>query len=504
MIIWGINANNHDASISVIDSVSRTVLFAGHAERYSRVKNDHHLNAELIADARRMGEPDRVCWFENPYGRRARYLRAGQFKELFTEKFPRAYLKQFGIKAPLDWFDHHESHAAGGFYTSKFDEAAVLVIDAVGELTTASIWQASALGLQCRWRMKYPQSIGLFYSAVTDLVGLKPNEEEYILMGMAAYGSHAHAEQIADLIYEEIFLDEDKDFEPEVSHISFHRGMRGLHPYLDELVTTEQGRFDLALAAQQIIEEYVLKLVGQAKDLTDCNKLVYSGGVALNCVANSLIAKVFRDEFEDIWIMPNPGDAGNSLGAAAAFLEQPLNWYGPALGHYIDRELDVDGVVNELLATGIAGVANGAAEFGPRAFGHRSLLADPRTLEMKDKVNTIKRRQKFRPFAPACWWLEAKHHFELPGNVLQSPYMQYVCRVLDPQALPAITHADGTARLQTVTSEFPGLLQILLRWKERTGCPVLLNTSLNIKGEPLVNTWTDAERFSQRYGVKVF
>lgn len=494
MIVWGVNAMNHDASITVVDTETKQILFAGHAERYSRVKNDLELNTKLIDDALKFGKPNKIAWFENPWGRRLRYLKSGQFN-LLTEAFPTTYMQKFGITAPVWYSDHHKSHAAGGFFTSGFEDAAILVIDAIGEITTASIWEGYGNKIKKKWSLKYPHSLGLFYSAITHLVGLKPNEEEYILMGMAAYGNQQSAEELMKYMMHAYF----KSSDSLEQLVNFHQGILQ-DETLVRVAETEQGRFSLALAAQKIAEHYICLLMKRAKELVGSNNLVYSGGVALNCVANSVCNKFFNN----MWIMPNPGDAGNSLGACANFVSQQLKWEGPFLGHEIDRPFNVDEVVNHLMTVGICGVAVGRAEFGPRALGNRSLLADPRRADMKDRVNEIKHRQKFRPFAPAVLSEHAHSVFQFPEGIVSAPYMQYVVDVREPEKYPAISHKDNTARVQTVDQESPYLRAILERWYEKTGCPVLLNTSLNIKGEPLVNTVEDAERWEKKYGVKVF
>ena len=494
MILWGVNAMNHDASITVVDTNTKGILFAGHAERYSRVKNDLDLNDALVEDALKHGQPDKIAWFENPWGRRLRYIKSGQWK-LLGEKMPAAYMKQFGIEAPVWYSDHHASHAAGGYFTSGFDDAAILVIDAIGEVTTASIWEGRGNKIKKKWDLRYPHSLGLFYSAITHLVGLKPNEEEYILMGMAAYGDSEQAESLAQYMMMEYFKSPDSLQQT----FNFHKGIRH-DDVLNAAAASEGGRFALALAAQRIAEHYIGMLMDQASDLVDSPNLVYSGGVALNCVANS----VCNSYFSKMWIMPNPGDAGNSLGACANYVREQLVWRGPFLGHNIDRPFDVDAVVDHLMTVGICGVATGRAEFGPRALGNRSLLADPRRPDMKDRVNEIKHRQKFRPFAPAVLSEHAHDVFTFPLGVESAPYMQYVVDVNEPEKYPAISHKDNTARVQTVDDESPILRAILQRWYEKTGCPVLLNTSLNIKGEPLVNSIEDAERWEKKYNVRVF
>jgi len=202
--------------------------------------------------------------------------------------------------------------------------------------------------------------------------------------------------------------------------------------------------------------------------------------------------------------MPNPGDAGSSLGAIAAGEQRRLNWKTPYLGYNIEGRYPVEQLLDSLLTENIVGVANGRAEFGPRALGNRSLLADIQIRHIKDTVNEIKQRQKFRPFAPVILKHEAHRYFDVPRG-FESPYMQYVVRCKEPHKYPAIVHHDGTSRVQTVTKEqHPGLFRLLMRYKKETGTPMLLNTSLNIKGEPMVNDKNDAQNFYKKYGVKVF
>ena len=224
------------------------------------------------------------------------------------------------------------------------------------------------------------------------------------------------------------------------------------------------------------------------------------GGVALNCSANRLLGKYY----DNIWIMPNPGDAGSSLGAAALGYGGRVNWTTAYLGYNIPGAYPVDAVIKHLLTDKIVGVASGSAEFGPRALGNRSLLADPRGTEIKDQVNAIKRRQQFRPFAPVILEEVADMYFDMPKGFESSRYMQTVARCRHPNLFPAIVHKDGTSRVQTVPRDGSGIRQLLEQWDQHTGCPMLLNTSLNIRGEPMVNDLGDAKRFTQLYGIPVF
>jgi carbamoyltransferase len=222
--------------------------------------------------------------------------------------------------------------------------------------------------------------------------------------------------------------------------------------------------------------------------------------VALNCLANRKLGIYF----ENIWIMPCPGDAGNSLGAAALAHGGRVRWTDAYLGHSIPGEYPVDALVDHLQSDRIVGVASGRAEFGPRALGNRSLLADPRGPDIKDLVNEIKRRQKFRPFAPVILAEHVDEFFDMPCGWHRSPYMQSVARCRRPDLYPAICHVDSSSRVQTVAADGSGIRSLLEAWYARTGCPMLLNTSLNIRGEPMVNDRVDADRFEQKYGIKVF
>jgi len=495
MVIWGISANSHDAALSVIRD--NTILFAAQSERYSKQKNDSHLHPALIQDALQYGKPDLVVWYETPYLKTFRQLLAGQGLRL-RENNVRQYLASYGIIAPVKIVGHHKSHAAAGYFTSPYNYSAVLVIDAIGEFDTTTIWEGHGHKLSKKLSIGYPHSLGLWYSAMTQRVGLKPNEEEYILMGMAAYGDPT---KYADIILNDFFNDEDviTDFYYRSGLLrlkqNLHRGCNWWRPELN----TEQDKYDIAAATQYVYELYFRKLLERTKKLVPSDNLVLGGGCALNCVANPIALEYF----ENVWIVPNPGDAGNSLGAILAYTEEHVPFENAFLGHNIDGEYPVEGLISELLSTKLVGVANGRAEFGPRALGNRSLLADPRGHDIKDTVNAIKRRQKFRPFAPSILQEHAHKYFDMVTE--SSPYMQFVVKCKQPDEFPAIIHADGTSRVQTVTVEDnPGYHRLLTAWYEKTGCPMLLNTSLNIKGQPIVNDREDAMAFEKHYNVKVY
>jgi carbamoyltransferase len=272
-----------------------------------------------------------------------------------------------------------------------------------------------------------------------------------------------------------------------------------LHIGVPDNFIKDADEMDIAHSAQLIVEQMIMSVVSKARMLGNSKNLVYGGGVALNCLANRLLGEYY----DNIWIIPNPGDAGSSLGAACLGYRKRVNWTDAYLGYNITGEYPVNRLLDHLSATGIVGVASGRAEFGPRALGHRSLLADPRGGEIKDKVNEIKRRQKFRPFAPVILEEYADTYFDMPKGFSNSRYMQVISRCRVPELFPAIVHHDNTSRVQTVPKDGSGVRELLEKWYVLTGCPMLLNTSLNIRGEPMVNNRSDADRFEKLYNVPV-
>jgi carbamoyltransferase len=490
--ILGVSAGYHDAAVSVVREDGE-IVFAGHSERYSKIKNDPELSIELV-DAAYNFKIDTIAYYERPWMHNLQQLisRENNFGSLTVHDTLKRHLGANRVKGrTLTAFPHHLSHAAAGFQTSPFREAAVVVVDAIGELDTISIYQAwydknNQARYKKVWGQRYPHSIGLFYSALTKRVGLKPQEEEYITMGMAAYGDKSLVSKMGEYAVADYFNAE--------FYENFHIGF-------DPDKFAGEDNNNIAAAGQWITERLIQDIMCKAAHLTRSDNLVYGGGVALNCLANQYLGRYFND----IWIMPNPGDAGSSLGAAALAHGRPVRWAGPYLGHNIAGNYPVDAALECLLRDRICGVASGAAEFGPRALGNRSLLADPRGPDIKDRVNDIKRRQRFRPFAPVILEEHASEYFDLPGGFGSSPYMQSVARCLAPDLYPAICHVDGTSRVQTVPYDSPsGIRSLLEAWYAATGCPMLLNTSLNIRGEPMVNDRADADRFENEYGVRVF
>lgn len=488
----GISNGFHDAGASLI-SDSGDILFAGHSERYSKLKHDKDLSKDLILDilSYSNNSENEIHYYERPLLTSIRQLIAAQpitYKSA-KNRIGSNLLELLGTSKVIT-HSHHLSHAAAGFQTSPYDKATVVVIDAIGELDCISIWNAwydnnGYAKYKKIYSKKYPNSIGLFYSAMTDRVGLQPLDEEYILMGMAAYGKPKYVNDIQNFI-----LDDYKN-------LDFREN---LHVGVDKNFLIRADEMDIAASSQVVVENLITTVIQIASKLGHSTNLVYGGGVALNCLANRLLGNYFKN----IWIMPNPGDCGSSLGAAALGYGKKINWKNAFLGHNIEGNYPVQQVITELLNTKIVGVANGRAEFGPRALGNRSLLADPRGNEIKDKVNEIKRRQKFRPFAPVILEEHLTEYFEMPTNWSDSRYMQVIAKCKFPDKFPAIVHADGTSRVQSVLNDNSGIRKLLEHWFSKTGCPMLLNTSLNIRGEPMVNDRSDADRFEKMYNVKVF
>jgi carbamoyltransferase len=491
MSILGISAGFHDAAATVI-SRSGDILFAGHSERYSKKKNDADISLALLNDID-MSTVDTIAYYERPWLKQLRQLYSGQgieWNKITTRQILESQLGYNRInKRKLKANNHHLSHAAGGFQTSPFDRATVVVIDAVGEFDTITIWAAEydkhgRAQYRKLWSQRYPHSIGLFYSAVTSRVGLRPLDEEYILMGMAAYGERGFGALM------------EKDLVSDAWKIQFRDN---LHTGLEQKYLSHVGDIDIAAGAQDLVEDLIMNVMHRARGFGWSKNLVYAGGVALNCSANRRLGELF----DNIWIMPCPGDAGSSLGAAALAHGGRITWRNAFLGHDIGGAYPVNAILDSLITDRIVGVASGRAEFGPRALGNRSLLADPRGPDIKDRVNEIKRRQKFRPFAPVILEELADTYFDMPRGFSNSRYMQSVARCRVPELFPAIVHADNTSRVQTVPRDGSGIRELLEKWYVMTGCPMLLNTSLNIRGEPMVNDRADADRFEQLYGVKV-
>ncbi|WP_061293204.1 carbamoyltransferase family protein [Herbidospora cretacea] len=440
---------------------------------------------------------------------------------------------------------HHESHAASAFFPSPYESAAVLCVDGVGEWATTTLWHGRGTELTPLSELRFPHSLGMLYSAFTYFCGFKVDSGEYKLMGLAPYGRPRYADLIRDTL---IDIKPDGTFRLDVSRFEYLRGQTMTGGAFEKLFggprRDPEGRltereFDLAASVQQVTEEVMLRLARTARERTGESRLCLAGGVALNCVANGKI--IDAGIFDEVWVQPAAGDAGGALGAAQAVaMERGATRDHLGTGHdamagsllgpaYDDEEigayLTANGIphrrldpgqlaaqVAEGLADGkIVGWFQGRMEFGPRALGARSILGDPRDARMQSTMNLkIKFRESFRPFAPAVLAEDAKDYFDLRQ---ESPYMLVVARVAAAQQLevpesgatgldllkvrrstiPAVTHVDHSARVQTVDGRSnPPYHRLLTAFKARTGCPVLVNTSFNVRGEPIVRTPEEA------------
>ena len=448
--------------------------------------------------------------------------------------------------------EHHQSHASAAFYPSPFKEAVVLCMDGVGEWATTSAWIGRDNKIQPLWEISFPHSLGLLYSAFTYYCGFKVNSGEYKLMGLAPYGKPKFVDKIRNYL---IDIKDDGTFRLNVSYFKFHRGFRmtsrkfhklfGAPPRDFESELT-QFHMDLAASIQVVTEEIVIKLAKTLKKETGIKNLCLSGGVALNCVANGKLLK--EKIFENLWIQPASGDAGSSIGAALIcwheYLKQPrlINPNDSMKGAYLGCEFsnveivrylkqikapykalqdkELFEAVAQMLDDGkVIGWFNGPMEFGPRALGGRSILGDPRNKVMQSIMNLkIKYRESFRPFAPSVLEEDISNQFEMKGK---SPYMLLVASVkkelckrmtkeqeqlfgidklnIPRSSLPAITHVDYSSRVQTVSEATnPRYYKLIDAFKRRTGCPTIVNTSFNVRGEPIVCTPQDAYRCFMR------
>ena len=474
MLILGINDGSHDASVTLIDGPN--ILYASHAERHSKIKNDHNLNSKIIEEVLSFGRPDIVSFYEKRFLKKTRLILKGGKKYFNNFK-----LSDYDLFEERQ-FSHHKSHAAAGYYTSNFRDAVIVVVDAIGEWNTSSIWIGQDSDIKKVYSKNYPFSFGLFYSAFTKLIGLNPGTDEYILMGMAAYGDYRKYYNIINK-----YVSSTKK-----QKSNFHKGIVDWDPSIN----VELEKFNIAAAVQKVYEDRLLEFMQLAKKMTGKSNLVFMGGCALNCSANT---KLF-DIYENIWIMPSPGDSGSSLGAAALTRGSHINWDGPYLGTNISGKYPIEKSIESLINKKVAVVAVGKAEFGPRALGNRSILADPRDPNIKNIVNEIKKREEFRPFAPVVLEEYAEEWFDMPQK--QSPYMQFAVKCRKPNEIPSIVHHDGTSRVQTINSkQNKGLYLLLRRWHEMSGVPVLLNTSLNIKNQPLLNDESDLIKWKEQYHV---
>ena len=571
--ILGISAFYHDSAAALL--INGKIIAAAQEERFTRKKHDpsypfNSINYVLKEANMNLSQIDQIVFYEKPFLKFERLLETylafapkgfRSFlmsmpiwlkEKLFQKKFLFDQLKRndqsFNKIEKISFSEHHFSHAASAFYPSPFKEAVILTLDGVGEWATSTLALGKENKISIIKEINFPHSIGLLYSAFTYYTGFKVNSGEYKVMGLAPYGEPKYTNLILQKL---IDVKEDGSFRLNMKYFNFATGLTMTnddfsklfgHKVRDpkkELLT--QFHMDLAASIQQVIEKIVLKLVSSIQKETQIKNLCLAGGVALNCVANG---KIVKDKiFDNVWVQPASGDAGGSLGAAMAFWFQELsksrsidktkdNMRGSYLGPQFDEKLIekslsklgakytkyssenlVEKIAKELKDEKIVGWFQGRMEFGPRALGCRSIIADPRSEKMQKNLNLkIKFRESFRPFAPSILREDLKDWFELDCD---SPYMLLVANVkkniqiketerdkklfgierlnLKRSSIPAVTHVDYSARIQTVHKETnPKYYDLLKSFKKLTNCPILVNTSFNIRGEPIVCTIEDA------------
>jgi carbamoyltransferase len=540
MNILGISCFYHDAAACLLRDGQ--VVAAAEEERFTRKKHDASWPRNAIEYCLRAGgitakDLDAAGFYEKPLLKFERILQSAlqgfpRSWGMFVKAMP-VWLRQklwigseirqmLGPGIPVYFLEHHLSHAASAFLVSPFEEAGILTYDGVGEWTTSVRGWGRGTELNLTHEIRYPHSLGLLYSVFTAHAGFEVNDGEYKLMGLAAYGQPRYYRQVRDLVD----LRDDGSFQLDMSYFAYHFSMHSMGTKFLKVfgaprqpeAPMEERYADIAASIQRVTEEVMLAGAQAVRRETGIDYLCMAGGVALNCVANGRILR--EAGFRDIWVQPAAGDAGGALGTAVylyhVLSREPRSYtmrnayLGPAYSNeeiksFLDAndipytELSDDDLVltvGRLLAeNNVIGWFSGRMEFGPRALGSRSILANAGHPQMKDILNEkIKHREPFRPFAPAVLLEETPRYFDFsPGQ--ESPYMLLVADVRPEfrDLLPAITHVDGTARLQTVTAEENGLYyQMIREFYRLTGIPVIVNTSFNVRGEPIVCTPAEA------------
>jgi carbamoyltransferase len=529
--VVGLSAFYHESTCCLVEGGA--LVAAASEERFSRVKHDPRLPVEALrfcldaGGALGPGDLDAVAYYESPVEKHSRQLWAHaegaggrDLPWLDPGRPEREIRERLGWEGPLLTFPHHLSHAASAYLFSGFEEAAVLTVDGVGEWATTAYGRGAGGRVELFEEVRFPHSLGLFYSTITAYLGFRVNGGEYKVMGLAPYGRPRYAERLRRVLCN----GPGGAFTLDLAYFDFLAGRRMFSGALSELLDgpprrpgddVEPRHMDVARSAQEVLEEVLLDKVRHLHAQVGGAHLCLAGGVALNCVANG---RILRDgPFRRLFVQPAAGDAGGALGAAALAHGEltggrvlPLRhvflgpaWSAgevadvlaaaglPAADHRGREDALIDDVADRLAAGQVVGWFQGAMELGPRALGARSLLANPLDPGMRARLNRqVKRREGFRPFAPAVLAERARDHFALDHP---SPFMLETCAVASPLALPAVTHVDGSARPQTVDAETaPRFAALLAAFERRTGCPVLLNTSFNVRGEPIVRTPADA------------
>jgi carbamoyltransferase len=574
MVVLGISAFYHDSAAALVED--GRVVAAAQEERFTRKKFDaayprHAINYCLSAGGIKLKDVDRVVFYDKPFIKFERlletylaycprgftsfrmalplWLREKLFQKSLLTGELKAIEPDFDWNGRLTFCEHHLSHAASAFYPSPFERAVVLTLDGVGEWTTTAVAIGNGKDLAIHKEIHFPHSLGLLYSAFTYYVGFKVNSGEYKLMGLAPYGTPKYEKIIRDNL---IDLKPDGSFRLNLDYFNYCTGLTMTNERFDALfggpprnpeTWLEQKHMDIAASIQAVLEDAILRLTGNLASETGMENLCLAGGVALNCVANGKVRREGR--FRSIWVQPAAGDAGGALGAALAVhhihegQERVLpNSIDGMQGAYLGPEFDQGDIETRLTAVGARfatmpidimldstakGLANGEAvgwfqgrmEFGPRALGNRSILADPRSPTMQKTLNLkVKYRESFRPFAPSVLRDEVANWFDLdvdsPYMLLVAPVMEQHRRSMTPEdealfgidklnvarsTIPAVTHVDYSARVQTVHRETnPVYHELISRFHRLTGCPVVINTSFNVRNEPIVCTPEDAFR----------
>jgi carbamoyltransferase len=538
--VLGISCFYHDSAAALLRDGE--VVAACQEERLSRKKHDSDFPARAVRYVLKEGgigpeQLDAVGFYDKPLLKFERMLSTyvatfprsfGSFRKaipvwlhekLWVPSLIRKELKPY--KGPILFAEHHMSHAASCFLPSPFEEAAILTVDGVGEWATASFGVGKGRDITLFKEIRFPHSLGLLYSAFTYYLGFKVNSAEYKVMGLAPYGKPVHFERI---MKEMVHLNEDGSFKLNMKYFSYDYGLTMTNGAFDEFfggpprkpeTWMNEREFDIAASVQKVCEEVVLKMVHYIHRETGLKNLCMAGGVALNCVANGRVIR--ETPMKNLFVQPAAGDAGGAVGVAHYLYntihQQPRGkawthaFLGPAYGdaeiaQYLDatgakyrtlsdREL-VEAAARHLSEGNVVGWFQGRMEFGPRALGGRSILADPRDPKMRDTLNMkIKFREGFRPFAPSVLADKAGDWFEIEGD---SPYMLLVAQVREgKRVIPSVTHVDNSARLQTVTrEESPLYYDLIAEFGRLTGVPVVINTSFNVRGEPIVCTPKDA------------
>jgi carbamoyltransferase len=537
--ILGISSFYHDAAAALL--CDGRLVAAAHEERFTRKRHDPDLpvNAArycLEAAGLSVDELDYVAFYDKPLIKFERILMTylatfPRSLPSFTRSIP-VWLKEklwiphairsgLGYEGEVLFAEHHQSHAASAFLASPFEEAAILTCDGVGEWATTTQGVGRDNSFELLREIRFPHSLGLLYSAFTYYLGFKVNSAEYKVMGAAPYGTPKYADKILDELVE---LRSDGSFRLNMRYFGYDSGLTMTNRRFDDLfghprrepeAKMEAFHWDMAASVQRVTEEIVLAMVRDLHARTGLKNLCMAGGVALNCVANGRVIR--EGPFDELWVQPAAGDAGGALGAALfvhnAVLGKPRSFkmdhafWGPAYSDeairgYLDareapyRTLARDEMIRETARRleedqAVVGWFQGRLEWGPRSLGSRSILADARNEDNWKRVNLkIKFRESFRPFAPAVLEEKAQDWFDIDR---ESPYMLLVCQVKEGRNIPAVTHVDGSARLQTVKREaHPEFYDLISEFDQRTGCPVLINTSFNVRGEPIVMSPDDA------------